>query len=45
MNTFKFSHSDSNKFIMSLRKGVYLYAFMDDWKKFNEGHYQNFIVT
>ena len=45
MNTFKFSHSDSNKFIMLLEKGVYLYAFMDDWKKFNESHYQNFIVT
>ena len=47
-NTFKFSHNDINKFIMLLRKGVYLYAFMDDWENFNESHYQkknNFIVT
>ena len=34
-NAFKFSHNDTNKFIMLLRKGVYLYTFMDDWKKFN----------
>ena len=25
-----------NKFILLLRKGVYPYEYMDDWKKFNE---------
>ena len=31
-NTFKFS----NHFISLLRKGVYLYEYMDDWEKFKE---------
>ena len=35
-NTFKFSNNDINKFILLLRKGVYLYKHMDDWEKFNE---------
>ena len=35
-NTFKFSDNDINKFILLLRKGVYSYEYMDDWKKFNE---------
>ena len=35
-NTFKFSNSDINKFILLLGKGVYPYEHMDDWKKFNE---------
>ena len=35
-NTFKFSNNDINKFILLLRKGVYPYEYMDDWKKFNE---------
>ena len=35
-NTFKFSNNDINKFILLLRKGVYLYEYMDEWKKFNE---------
>ena len=35
-NTFKFSNNDINKFISLLRKGVYPYEYMDDWKKFNE---------
>ena len=34
-NTFKFSNNDI-KFILLLRKGVYLYEYMDDWEKFNE---------
>ena len=36
MNTFKFCNSDINKTILLLRKGVYPYEYMDDWKKFNE---------
>ena len=35
-NTFKFSDSDINKFILLLRKAVYLYEYMDNWEKFNE---------
>ena len=35
-NTFKFSNNDINKYILLLRKGVYPYEYMDDWKKFNE---------
>ena len=35
-NTFKISNNDINKFILLLRKCVYLYELMDDWEKFNE---------
>ena len=35
-NTFKFSNNDINKFILLLRKGVYSYEHMDEWKKFNK---------
>ena len=35
-NTFKFSNNDINKFILLLRKGIYPYENMDDWKKFSE---------
>ena len=35
-NTYKFSNHDNNKFILLLWKGVYLYEYMDDWKKSNE---------
>ena len=35
-NTFKFSNSDINRFIVLLRKSVYPYKYMDEWKKFNE---------
>ena len=35
-NTFKCSDNDINKFILSIRKGVYPYEYMDDWEKFNE---------
>ena len=34
-NTYKFPNHDSNRFILLLRKGVYPYEYMDDWKKFN----------
>ena len=35
-NTFKLSNDDINKFILLLRKGVYLYQYINDWEKFNE---------
>ena len=35
-NTFKISNNDINKFFLLLRKGVYSYEYMDQWKKFNE---------
>ena len=35
-NTFKFSNNDINKFILLLRKSVYPYKYIDDWKKFNK---------
>ena len=47
-NTFKFSNNDINKFILLLRKGVYLYKYMDDSGKFNETtlpEKNNFIAT
>ena len=35
-NTYKFFNHDNSKFILLLRKGVYPYQYMDDWKKFDE---------
>ena len=35
-NTFKFSNNNINKFILLLRKGIYPYEYMDEWKKFKE---------
>ena len=35
-NTFKFSNNDINKSILFLRKGVYCYEYIDEWKKFNK---------
>ena len=35
-NIFKFSNNDINRFILLLKKGVYPYEYMEDWKKFNE---------
>ena len=35
-NTYKFSNHDNIKFILLLRKGVYLYEYIDDWEKLNE---------
>ena len=35
-NTYKFCNNDINKFILSLRKGVYPYEYTDRWERFNE---------
>ena len=35
-NTYEFCDNDLNKFLILLRKGVYLYEYMDEWNKFNE---------
>ena len=45
-NTFKFSNNDINKFILSLRKGVYPYEYMDEWEKFNDTSLpENFFIA
>ena len=33
---YQFCNGDLNKFILLLRKGVYLYEYMDSWEKFDE---------
>ena len=35
-NTYRFCNEDVNKFVLLLRKDVYLYQYMDSWEKFNE---------
>ena len=35
-STYSFCNNDLNKFILLLRKGVYPYEYMDNWKRFNE---------
>ena len=35
-NIFEFCNGDLNKFILLLRKGVYPYEYMDNWKRFDE---------
>ena len=35
-NTAGLCNKDLNKFILLLRKGVYSYEHMDDWKRFDE---------
>ena len=35
-NTYSFCNNDLNKFILSLRKGVHPYEYIDSWEKFNE---------
>ena len=35
-NTYEFCNKNLNKFILLLRKGVYPYEYMDNWKRFNE---------
>ena len=47
-STFKFSNNDINKFIASLRKGVFLYEYMKNGKILLKQHYlkkKNLIVT
>ena len=34
--TFKFCNGNLNKFVLLLRKSVYLYQYMDSWERFNE---------
>ena len=46
--TYEFCNKDLNKFISLLRKGVYSYEYMDNWKDLTKCHYlvENlFIVT
>ena len=33
---YEFSNKNLNKFILLLRKGVYPYKYMDNWKRFDE---------
>ena len=35
-NTYKFCNGDIDKFMLLLRKGVYLHEYKDDWSKFDE---------
>ena len=35
-NIYEFCNRDLNKFILLLRKGVYLYEYMDSWQKLDE---------
>ena len=35
-NTYQFCNKDLSKFILLLRKGVYLYKYMDSWEGFHE---------
>ena len=35
-STYSFYNNDFNKFILLLRKGVYPYEYIDNWKRFNE---------
>ena len=35
-NTHEFCNNDINKFILLVKKGVYLYEYMDCWERFDE---------
>ena len=35
-NTYEFCNGDLKKFILSLRKGLYPYEYMDSWQRFDE---------
>ena len=39
-STYEFCNGDTNKFILLLRKGVYLYEYMDSCERFNEHHHR-----
>ena len=36
INTYEFCDEDINKFCLMLTKGVYLYEYMDSWKRVDE---------
>ena len=36
VGTYEFCNGNLNTFILLLRKGVYLYEYMDNWERFNE---------
>ena len=47
-NTFKFSNNNINKSIPLLKKSVYPYEYMDEWKNLMKHHClkrQNFMAT
>ena len=35
-NTYNFCNGDIDKFMLLLRKGIYLHEYMDDWDRFDE---------
>ena len=35
-STYAFCNEEINKFILLLRKGVYLYEYIDSWERFDE---------
>ena len=35
-NVYQFCNIDIEKFVLLLRKGVYLYEYMDRWERFNK---------
>ena len=35
-STYKFCNEDIDKFMILLRKDIYLYEYMDDWNRFDE---------
>ena len=35
-STYEFCNNDLNKFVLSLRKGVYPYEYADTWERFSE---------
>ena len=40
-NTYRFCNENIDKFMLLLRKGVYLYEYMDDWSKLDEEELPN----
>ena len=40
-STYEFCNKDLNKLILLLRKGVYLYEYMDNWERFDETSLSN----